>query len=636
MPAHIPLEKWERYFAARDDGATPQQAAKTAGISRETALRFERGASPSGRKAAEQLEIATVGGKGVAKPLDKQAQRALEDFAYFRKRYFGRRTVPWQVDAAKRVVAALEKGHHADDPTMMVINAPPGTGKSTTFTHDIAVWLIVRDRTVRIMVGSRTETQATKYARRIRTTLSAKSVMRATTKDLARGLATDAEAVLAKDFGPFQPGREELWRAGSFTVLQEGGVVSDEKEATVEAYGQDSGFLGGRYDVVFWDDLVDNKNMRTEGMRAEMVEWWDLQAESRVEPGGVFVLQGQRISADDLYRYCLDKRNDAGEPMYEHVVYQAHDDSKCDGHHHRLAPWPATCLLDPKRLSFRKLATIRQNNPRVYEVAYQQQDSNPEASLIEPLWIEGGTDHEAGLSYPGCLDAGRAFGQVPEMCRDGSVWSVITVDPSPTKWWAVQWWVYHPGTTQRFLVRALRQKMTSTQFLTMNLDDGKWSGVLEAWRAESLEIGVPLDQVIVEQNAAQRFMLQNPMWQRWLDTWNISLLPHDTHRNKTDPGYGLSMLQQPFRTGLFRLPGSTEYATQTVVDRVRYELTHYPGVSDFDQVMAAWFFEHHLAKSWSPKQAHYQLNTPQYLRTVGRGIAPPEPARPRMRIRMGA
>lgn len=638
MPALVGDEKWLAYFDARDAGQSATAAARTAGLSKETALRFERGVKGStGIKAAERLGRDNIAGRVVGKRLDKPAERARTDFAYFRRRYFGRRTVPWQVDAAKKVVAAVEAGELADDPTMMVVNAPPGVGKSTTFTHDIACWLIVRDRTIRIMLGSRTEGQAQKYARRIRNTLASKTPMRASTKDLRNNLAHDADAVLAAEFGEFVPPRDkEVWRAGEFTVLQPGGVLTDEKEATVTAYGQDSGFLGGRFDVVLWDDLVDAKNMRTESGRAEMIEWWDLQAESRVEPGGVFILQGQRISSDDLYRYCLDKKDDTGEPLYQHVVYAAHDDAMCDGHHHRTAPWPNTCLLDPRRLPFKKLAAIKQNNPRVYEVAYQQRNINPEASLIAELWIDGGTDHEAALTYQGCLDTDRMAGQISDICRDGTAWSVVTVDPSPTKWWAVQWWVFHPTTEQRFLVRTVRQKMSSTQLLTMNLDDGSWSGILEDWRAESLEIGVPLDVVIVEQNAAQRFMMQNPMWQRWLDLWSLSLIPHDTHRNKTDPAYGLSMLQQPYRTGLYRLPYADDYATRHATDRLKYELTHYPGVADFDQVMACWFFEHHLAKSWTPRQTHYQLNTPTYLREVGRGIGEPKKQGPRMRFRIGA
>lgn len=635
MPRRVALEKWERYFTARDSGQSASAAARTVGLSRETALRYERGASVGGNQAAAELGRDIRPGQATKTVLPKAAQRASGDFAFFRRRYFGRRTVPWQVDAAKKITEAIEKGRLSDDPHYLVINAPPGVGKSTTFTHDLAVWLICRDRSVRIMLGSRTESQAQKYARRIRNTLAAKTVFRASQKDLVRNMAHDADAVLVAEFGAFQPGRDEVWRAGEFTVLQDGGVLTDEKEATVTSYGQDSGFLGGRFDVVLWDDLVDTKNMRTEAGRNELIEWWDLQAESRVEPGGVYILQGQRISGDDLYRYCIDKKDEAGEPMYEHVVYPAHDDALCDGHHHREAPWPNSCLLDPKRLPFKKLAAIRQNNPRVFEVAYQQKNTNPESTLIDPLWVTGGTDHEAAITYQGCVDD-RQFGQIPDFCRDGTVWSVITADPSPTKWWAVQWWAYHPLTNQRFLVRTHRAKMSSTQFLTMNLDDGSWHGILEEWRLESLELGIPLDQVIVEQNAAQRFMLQNPMWQRWLQIWNLSLIPHDTHRNKTDVTYGLSMLQQPFRAGLYRLPGADDYATRTVTDRMIYELTHYPGIQDYDQVMACWFFEHHLAKSWSPKQNHYQLNTPTYLRDTKRGMAPPEKQGPRMNIRIGA
>ena len=36
--------------------------------------------------------------------------------------------------------------------------------------------------------------------------------------------------------------------------------------------------------------------------------WWDSEAETRLEPRGLLLVQGQRIQHDDLYRYCLDKK----------------------------------------------------------------------------------------------------------------------------------------------------------------------------------------------------------------------------------------------------------------------------------------------------------------------------------------
>ena len=57
-----------------------------------------------------------------------------------------------------------------------------------------------------------------------------------------------------------------------------------------------SGFLGGRFDLVIWDDLVDRKNTKTVEAKENLRTWWDSEAETRLEPRGLLLVQGQRIS----------------------------------------------------------------------------------------------------------------------------------------------------------------------------------------------------------------------------------------------------------------------------------------------------------------------------------------------------
>jgi hypothetical protein len=59
----------------------------------------------------------------------------------------------------------------------VVINVPPGAGKSTLFGHDIPLWLICRDRAVRILYGSNTERQAKMYTGRLRDSLERTSAV---------------------------------------------------------------------------------------------------------------------------------------------------------------------------------------------------------------------------------------------------------------------------------------------------------------------------------------------------------------------------------------------------------------------------------------------------------------------------
>ena len=53
MPRAINLDKWKSYFEARDDGLSVGKAARKAGISPQSAYKFEQGVEgTSGRQAA--------------------------------------------------------------------------------------------------------------------------------------------------------------------------------------------------------------------------------------------------------------------------------------------------------------------------------------------------------------------------------------------------------------------------------------------------------------------------------------------------------------------------------------------------------------------------------------------------------
>ena len=259
------VNRWEKYFTARNDGFNVEAAARRARIAPSTAWRFERNdPSSGGIEAASILGISVVAGNLVAAPLSSEAIAARDDFAYFRLRYLGRKSTPWQIRAAYEVLRQLEEARATNTRRYVVINCPPGSGKSTLFTHDIVTWMIARDRTIRIMIGSRTERQGKMYVGRVRRTLEREQPLRASAEALMRGTGFDAESTMGEDYGMFRPeDRAEKWSSAELTVRQIDGVQLDDKEATVSAWGMDSGFLGGRFDIVVWDDLVDKKNTKT-------------------------------------------------------------------------------------------------------------------------------------------------------------------------------------------------------------------------------------------------------------------------------------------------------------------------------------------------------------------------------------
>lgn len=614
------LQRWRRYFDARNLGLGVEAAARKANVAPSTAYRFERGDPTSGGlEAASILGIDTVAGVVVDKPLRTEAREALDDFARFRLRYMGRKSTPWQERAAYDVLRAVQSG----DREFVVINCPPGSGKSTLFTHDIICWLIARDRSIRIQIGSRTERQARMYVGRIKRTLERDAPLRASADDVAEGIAFDAQATMSEDYGAFKPeGRSEMWRAEGLVVRQTDGVSLDDKEPTVSAWGMDSGFLGGRFDLVLWDDLVDSKNTKSAEGKEALRRWYSEEAETRLEPGGALILQGQRIAHDDLYRTALDSKNLDESPKYRHIKYVVHDDDRCHHAHDDTAPadekaWPDGCLLDPHRLPWKFIQTVKRNNPRTYQVQYQQQDGDLVGGLVAPEWIRGEVD-EDGWPSPGCLDAERRAGMVPPHLTDGRGWSFVTVDPSPTEYWVILWWVYDPESDNRYLVDMRRDRLSVPQVLSLDLETFEYSGVLENWRVRSNLEHAPIDTVVFEINAAQRWFLQNESVQAWMSATGVRIVPHTTTVNKADPKYGVGSLSDYFRQGKIRIPWGDPRTRQTMNELIT-EHTNYPEADTDDTVMADWFHTLAIRNHYTPKTgALYRRPVPAFVQHGGR------------------
>jgi hypothetical protein len=629
-----PAQK-RKYQELRLQGLKINDAARVVGISRTTAYRHEQ---DDRLKQKYQVE---VNGRQLSKDLTDQAgpiayadlcleaKRAWGDFGYFQRRYFGRIATPWQVEAAERVVGWLDLPYKV----YAVVNAPPGGGKSTLFTHDLPAWLTVRNRAIRGQIGSKVEMSARTYLQRLRRDLERTVPWQNEAMDVERGLALDAEATLAGDFGRFRPDIKDVWSNREFVVAQHGQILIAEKEPTWRADGQDSGFQGMREDIVIWDDVVDSLTMRTVQARETQQKWWDEQAERRLEPHGVLILQGQRMGADDLYRYALDKK-DIPEDVeveeldlehlpskYKHVVYKAHYDENCQGEHSTNAPYyPEGCLLDPRRVTWREIQQMKLDKTNNFQVLYQQEDADPANVLVNPLWIKGGQDPQTREIHPGCYDNDRGLRELTHNLH-GQILSIATADPSPTKYWSVQWWcvrVVDGVACERYLMDHTRTAMDAPDFLDWNNATQTFSGLMQEWQETSTQLGWPIGTWIVEANAAQRFMLQHEHVRRWTAQWRVQLIPHQTQRNKSDPEYGVQMLGPLYRHGLCRLPNKrgSYFATLPLTN----ELTHWTadgtGYRTDDTVMAQWFVEWNLPQLLPANKPLPRFKRPSWLRTA--------------------
>lgn len=625
--AITPAQK-EKYWALREAGWSQVDSAKKANISVSTGKRLERKETNNLRGQELQLVKATEEMPNPLKynDLSKEAKRGLEDFSYFQERYFGRIAMPWQEEAAKAMVKLLD----TPNEEYVVINAPPGSGKTVTFVHDIPAWLTCRNRAIRGMIGSATMSLAKRNVMRLKRTLERPFPEKGEANAVKRGDAKDAIATLAGDYGRFRPTDKEIWTNEAFVVMQhdETGAIS-EKEPTWSAYGIDTAFIGGRYDFVMWDDLVDPRKMRTLEQKEALQDVYQDVCETRLEPGGLLVLQGQRISSDDLYRFALDmtapgddddefEEEDVTEKVggegrkdkkYHHIIFKAHYEENCtnsENHKKSGKPYPEGCLLVPRRIPWSKVSTLMANRGERFTVLYQQQDVDPTEVLVPNAWVYG---HD---QFVGCIDKDRERLEIPKGLDTSQCISVATADPSPTNYWSVQWWIYDPASERRYLIDLLNKKMDAPDFLDFSTANNCFVGVMDEWQETSRSLGFPITTWIVEANAAQRFMLQYDHVRRWRSLNDVDILPHTTGVNKSNPDYGVETIAPHWRFGRVRVPGRGE--GKVISQRLINEVTKYPHGRTDDCVMAEWFFEWNLPKLTVPEAQNQMARRPSWMR----------------------
>ena len=630
----IPADIKTRFLYLVFDPSGPRHpksvAAQIVGISTSSADRLVKGAAEHPTSDARRFQLDMP----AAKPWDKlstDAQEALRDFNVFRELFFARRPQVWAHDASERIVAAL------DDPTertFIDFNMFPGVGK-TTMGMDLGCWLLAGGgfcdpaygRALRLMYGSRVMKTAERMTARIRGFLE----LRRPFYDKERRVS--ATHVMLKEYGRFRPaafaGEETLWAREQFSVAQMIDIDYYEREPSVQAASRQSGFLGERVNLAWWDDLVHTVNARSIEVAEELDGWFEDEGETRVEPGGVLALVGQRLSPRDLHRKRLDKRviaEDGSEhQLYVHIVYPVHQDALCDGEHRQ---WDGTrnpgagCMTDESRMSVRDWMNVRQKAN--YRTVYQQEDADPEAVLVQPEWWDGGIDID-GYDAAGVFDQDRAWGAHPPR-EVGKLVDYATVDPSPTRFWAIEWWAYQPQTRFNYLIFGRRSKMDAggqRGLLDWDNEQQRFIGLMEEMQVASTLAGHPIRVWVLETNVAQRWLLQYEHYRRWRRRWpDVAVIKHETQTNKLDPDYGVSILGTRYKTGHKRLPHQPGMGAEAAgfLREMRKEFTSYPFGETDDMVLADWIGEFNLprivaaARRSGSEQRVADSHLPKYLR----------------------
>ena len=165
--------------------------------------------------------------------------------------------------------------------------APRGFGKSTVGDVDHCITKILRDPNIRIMIGSKTQTQAQAFLKEIRTHF-------------------EQNVDLIRIFGDWKTHKDNVWNDREFTVNKRSII---KKEATVTALGASGAVISKHFDMIIGDDLVGLENARTEKQRANLTEWFYSSLIPTLEPDGEIHILGTRYNPLDLYEDLIKSGN---------------------------------------------------------------------------------------------------------------------------------------------------------------------------------------------------------------------------------------------------------------------------------------------------------------------------------------
>ncbi len=165
--------------------------------------------------------------------------------------------------------------------------APRGFGKSTVGDVDYCITRILRNPNIRIMIGSKTQTQAQAFLKEIRTHF-------------------EQNVDLIRVFGDWKTGKDNVWNDREFTVNKRTMI---KKEATVTALGASGAVISKHFDIIIGDDLVGLENARTEKQRSNLIEWFYSSLIPTLEPDGEIHILGTRYNPLDLYEDLIKSGN---------------------------------------------------------------------------------------------------------------------------------------------------------------------------------------------------------------------------------------------------------------------------------------------------------------------------------------
>jgi hypothetical protein len=334
---------------------------------------------------------------------------AEKSWKFFAKYYMG-------IDIRSHQIRWLE---HLENKARAGVLGPVGHGKTYAVARVFALKKILYNRNIRILMVSAVERHAKKNVR-----------------VLSEYLRKNVR--IKEDFGEFYS-HENDWTKTSLIVIRDQ-ILTD---PTVEAVGIDGDITGGRFDLIILDDMVTDKNSRTEAPRKTVEDYFDSTVSKRIEKGGSIIFIGTRYHYADKYGkfirqrviwdILVDKAIIREPERYEFIELDEpfiDEDGNNQRYKVQVEGDPGECL-DPINRPMEYLLLERHANSRMFELVYQNNATSDDSVIFKLQWFE--KCKRADLSYEqvNYIIAGKTVTPRGEPTFDRSKYMAIVVGTDP-------------------------------------------------------------------------------------------------------------------------------------------------------------------------------------------------------------
>jgi len=524
----------------------------------ENPLIHQRIVDAQGKDSNEVLDV--VGAKDFDDNIDVDQEikkRALKDFHFFRKEFLGRTSFKCQ----KQWIEWIE----AEDKTVLL--CPRNHGKSTTII-DYCIWRIVKDRSIRILMVSRSSKLAARWVASIKRVLEGRGKYKR----------------LVKYFGAFKPlGVPEKWKQSEIIVE---GPPLEEPPPTLSCYGMTAAIYGLRADLIFCDDIVDTENSDTEEQREKVLDTLISAIDNILD---VDSGQGVKLGIIGTRKHPLD--------LYNHLK---HLDEFSVHTQKAVIKWDyPSVILCPERFDIEFFRKKRSSGLRRFNREFQNAAFDDKDVIVPSDAFDGEKN----------LDFSRSYGDKLE-----NWYIIISVDPG-----------LNSRDKATFAMSATAYDMDGADDRHLiDWYDGMVPSKDQPRLINSWYHKYGASALVIEINACQKYLMDSVIeaartggeydgivWPRR----RIIVKPHVTRESKiSEPRAGLDIVGHYFETNSWHLPAQEEEDREKTDEFVQQICGYtYREHKKAHQLMTLWFAENEILSLSNEFECTYRQNVPDFL-----------------------